>query len=106
MSVQCHVDAQGGYAAVRTVTKALFAIFGLGDWLRHERDKAAERLRKKQHKQTQRKMAQVKVAMNAQANATPDQPIHEKPRDRTASGLSPMADFFIAARCRLKTSPS
>jgi hypothetical protein len=51
-------------------------------------------------------MAQVKVAMNAQANATPDQPIHEKPRDRTASGLSPMADFFSAARSRLKTSPS
>lgn len=95
-----------GYAAVRTVTKALFAVFGLGHWLRHERDKAAERLRKKQRKQTQRKMAQVKVAMNAQANATPDQAIHEKPRDRTASGLSPMADFFSAARSRLKTSPS
>ena len=95
-----------GYAAIRTVTKALFAIFGLGHWLRHERDKAAERLRKKRLKLAQRKIAQVNVAMNAQANSPAEQPIHEKPRDRTASGLSPMADFFSSARSRLKTSPS
>jgi hypothetical protein len=39
-----------GRAAIRTVSPALFAAFGLGRWLRHERDKASARRRKQEKK--------------------------------------------------------
>lgn len=32
-----------GYAAIRTVSATVFALFGLGRWLPHERDKATAR---------------------------------------------------------------
>ena len=46
-----------GYAAIRTVSAAVFALSGLGRWLPHERDKAAE-------------LAKVRLALGGLANKT------------------------------------
>ena len=66
-----------GYAAIRTVSAAVFALFGLGRWLPHERDKAAARLKKKRRKQEAAELAKVRLALGGLANksgqpATPD----------------------------------
>jgi hypothetical protein len=45
---------EGGYRglpAIRSVPAALFKVFGLDQWLQRERDKAAARRRRQQHKQ-------------------------------------------------------
>ena len=44
-----------GYAAIRTVSRKLFALFGLGGRLRFERDKASARLKKKNRKNSEKK---------------------------------------------------
>lgn len=53
-----------GLAAIRAVSRALFDAFGLGQWLRHERDKAAARRRKKERKADPRGLAHVALALN------------------------------------------
>jgi len=50
-----------GYAAIRAVSRALFEVFGLGKWLRHERDKATARQRKQERKATGREAAHVRM---------------------------------------------
>jgi hypothetical protein len=55
-----------GIAAIRTVTKHLFAALGLGKWLKHERQKAADRRAKKEAKRNAKAAANVQMAMNAQ----------------------------------------
>jgi len=52
-----------GYAAIRTVSATVFALFGLGRWLPHERDKAAARLKKKRRMQDAIDLAKVKLAL-------------------------------------------
>jgi len=59
-----------GYAAIRTVSAAVFALFGLGRWLPHERGKAAARLKKKRLKQEAAELAKVKLALGGLANKT------------------------------------
>lgn len=39
-----------GFAAIRAVSRSLFDVFGLGKWLRHERDKASARRRKQERR--------------------------------------------------------
>jgi hypothetical protein len=53
-----------GIAAIRAISRALFDAFGLGKWLRHEREKAAKRREKKQRKADPRGLANVTMAMN------------------------------------------
>lgn len=53
-----------GFAAIRVISRSLFDAFGLGAWLRHEREKAAKRREKKQRKANLRNLANVKMAMN------------------------------------------
>jgi hypothetical protein len=55
-----------GIAAIRTVSKELFAALGLGAWLRREREKAADRRRKKDAKRQAKQAANVQMVMNAQ----------------------------------------
>lgn len=55
-----------GIAAIRTVSKELFAALGLGKWLKHERQKAADRRKEKDAKRQAKQLANVKMAMNAQ----------------------------------------
>jgi hypothetical protein len=57
-----------GYAAIRTISATLFALFGLGRWLPHEREKAAARLRKKRRRQDEAELAKVKLALGGLAN--------------------------------------
>lgn len=54
-----------GYAAIRTVTRHLFTVFGLGQWLEHERRKAKERRDKKLEKQRRKALANVRMATGA-----------------------------------------
>ncbi|CAI8982806.1 replication protein RepA [Methylocaldum szegediense] len=42
--------AYKGFAAIRAVSRSLFDAFGLGKWLRHEREKAVKRREKKARK--------------------------------------------------------
>lgn len=53
-------DASGSYigkGAIRTVTRTLFAVFGLEGWLKHERDRAAAKRRKLRMRMMKRDMA-------------------------------------------------
>jgi len=56
--------AYKGFAAIRAISRSLFDAFGLGAWLRHEREKAAKRREKKQRNADLRSRANVKMAMN------------------------------------------
>jgi hypothetical protein len=60
-----------GFAAIRTVSKHLFSALGLGQWLRHERQKAADRQAKKDAKRRAKQEASVRMAMNAQRGRNP-----------------------------------
>lgn len=55
-----------GIAAIRTVSKELFDALGFRHWLRHEREKAAARRKKKDAKREAKQQANVRMAMNAQ----------------------------------------
>jgi len=56
--------AYKGFAAIRAISRSLFDAFGLGKWLRHEREKAAKRREKRQQKANLRSRANVIMAMN------------------------------------------
>lgn len=53
-----------GYAAIRTVSQKLFALLGLSGRLKHERDKAAARIRKKTKKQAEKTKAKIDLLGN------------------------------------------
>jgi hypothetical protein len=63
-----------GYAAIRTISATVFALFGLGRWLPHEREKAAARLKKKQRKQEAAELAKVKLALGGFADKRKGKP--------------------------------
>ncbi len=54
-----------GYAAIRTMSIELFSIFGLRQRLRHEREKSADRQKKKARKADAKANAQLKLAMKS-----------------------------------------
>jgi hypothetical protein len=54
-----------GLPAIRTISKALFRSFGLGHWLKHERDKASKRVRNQPPKEEP--MGRMQLALKAAA---------------------------------------
>jgi hypothetical protein len=56
-----------GRAAIRAVSPALFAVFGLGRWLRHEREKASARRRKQARKAEAQTQAKIALALQGAA---------------------------------------
>lgn len=54
-----------GTAAIRTVSKHLFAALGLAGWLDHERRRAKERAEARQRKQQRKQLANVRLAVSA-----------------------------------------
>ena len=57
-----------GYAAIRTINRKLFSVFGLGGRLRYERDKAAARTRKKERKSLNSAKAKIEIMIDASIN--------------------------------------
>jgi hypothetical protein len=57
-----------GIAAIRTVSVHLFTAMGFDAWLRHERQKAADRKKKKETKKNKKAMANVQMGLNALGN--------------------------------------
>lgn len=55
-----------GFPALRSISKSLFAVFGLEKWLRHEREKAAKR---RERKANPRGLANVTMALNGRRNS-------------------------------------
>ncbi|MDF1583642.1 MAG: replication protein RepA [Methyloprofundus sp.] len=54
-----------GYAAIRTISTKLFAIFGMRGKLQYERDKAAARARKKQRKSQDSAKAKIELIIDS-----------------------------------------
>jgi hypothetical protein len=52
-----------GRAAIRTVNPALFAAFGLGKWLRYERERASARRRKRERKANAAGLAKIDLTI-------------------------------------------
>lgn len=50
-----------GYAAIRTISKKLFALFGMGGRLKHERDRASNRQRKRTRKTRTKAKAKIEL---------------------------------------------
>jgi hypothetical protein len=98
-----------GLAAIRTISRRLFDVFGLGQWLQHERRKAKERWEKRIDKRRRKDQANVAMAMNAKLNAD----LKELKRQQDASseppkkgGLSPVAELcFKSMRQALSKKP-
>lgn len=85
-----------GLAAIRTVSKELFAALGLGRWLAHERRRAAERQAQKTEKRRRKELANVKLAMNAaKPKGSFKNFAHQKPR---TGGLSSVGDHLAGIR--------
>ena len=94
-----------GYAAIRTVSATVFALFGLGRWLPHEREKAAARLKKKQRKQDAAELAKVKLALGGLANRQKSQPAAHggaaAPNPPHASGPKSALDYLADIKAML-----
>jgi hypothetical protein len=58
-----------GFAAIRAVSRSLFDVFGLGKWLRHERDKASARRRKTERKANGKDAANVGMLIGRTAKS-------------------------------------
>jgi len=57
-----------GYAAIRTINKKIFTVFGLGGRLKYERDKAAARTRKKERKSLSSTKAKTELIIDSSIN--------------------------------------
>ena len=57
-----------GFAAIRTINKKIFTIFGLGGRLKYEREKAAARIRKKERKSLNSAKAKIDLIISASMN--------------------------------------
>jgi len=57
-----------GFAAIRTINKKIFTIFGLGGRLKYEREKAAARIRKKERKSLNSAKAKIDLIIDASIN--------------------------------------
>jgi hypothetical protein len=91
-----------GFAAIRTVTKHLFTVLGLGAWLEHERRKAQERKNKRTEKKRLKKLANVQMLMNAQHGPAPKtQPVTAIGAGNRTHKMTPAAEFFANCRATL-----
>jgi hypothetical protein len=61
-----------GRAAIRTVSPMLFAAFGLGGWLRHEREKASARRRKQERKAAAAGLAKIALTVRGAVSKVTD----------------------------------
>lgn len=57
-----------GCAAIRTISSKLFALFGMGGRLRHERDRATVRQNKRTRKEQSKQSAKISLVMDMVAN--------------------------------------
>lgn len=89
-----------GFAAIRTVSKHLFAALGFAKWLNQEGRKATERRLHRSEKKRRKELAKIQMAMNGQKPKTSKA---IAPGKRT--GMTSMADRFAAMRVRLVDSP-
>ncbi len=54
-----------GYSAIRTVSRKLFTLFGLGGRLKYEREKASARQRKRTHKEELKNKAKIELIIDS-----------------------------------------
>lgn len=87
-----------GMAAIRTVSKHLFAALGLLGWLKQEQKKAIERRQKKNKKQDQKKAAHIQMGLNAINNGTPASAAPTADTTPRKGEMSPVSAFFTGAR--------
>ncbi len=73
-----------GYAAIRTVSKKLFTLFGLGGRLKYERDKASDRLKKKSRKEELKGKAKISLFLNKSPKIPIDSSCHPTENVRTS----------------------
>ena len=59
-----------GYAAIRTISKKLFTLFGMGGRLKYEREKASARQRKRSRKEELKGKARIDLLIEGQARPT------------------------------------
>lgn len=92
-----------GYAAIRAISRSLFDAFGLGPWLRHERERAAARRRKKERKADTRGQANVKMAMNGRRarERQTEPPINAATETRT-NGPTAVSEILAGIKASLK----
>ena len=89
--------AYKGVAAIRALSAKAFDIFGLGRWLRHERDKAAARRRKK------RRNAEAADAAKATLPLGRIGAVSQRDTEPERKGaLTPMSEFFAGIKATLK----
>lgn len=91
-----------GTAAIRTVSKYLFAALGLGGWLEHERRRARDRREAKERKRRHKALANERMLMAALDNQSKGQaePTQEAPTERRGR-MAPAAEVF-ALRDKLR----
>jgi hypothetical protein len=90
-----------GRAAIRTVNPALFAAFGLGRWLRHERDKASARRRKLARRIEVQAQAKIALAMRGAAATTTRTPSKTEPPASDSGSSEPVKAHRQVDRIRL-----
>ncbi|MGZ8182296.1 MAG: replication protein RepA [Methylobacter sp.] len=74
-----------GYAAIRTVSSKLFAVFGMSGRLRFERERATDRLKKRAKKEEQKGKAKIGLLL---AGSIQDSSPHQNhPADKKTSAL-------------------
>jgi hypothetical protein len=76
-----------GLPAIRTLNHAVFKLFGLSQWLRHEREKAANRRRRAQRQQSEADHGRQELTLAAAARrsaANPPEPETSTPTSRRA----------------------
>jgi hypothetical protein len=80
-----------GYPAIRTISASLFKAFGLSKWLKHERDKASKRLRKRQRKEEPlgRLELMLKAAETKETQQGHQQPLKEEKPQRISPLQNP-----------------
>ena len=94
--------AYKGFAAIRALSRALFDAFGLGQWLRHERDKASARRRKQAKKADSRALANVTMALHGK----PAPARQSEPQGAARSpGPKAIGEFFANAKAILGQGP-
>jgi hypothetical protein len=87
-----------GIAAIRTVSKYLFAALGLDGWLRHEQQRATERRQKKNLKQDRKHAANIQMGLNALNNTNPTPTGPAAATAPRKGEMSPVSAFFAGAR--------
>ena len=101
LCVELEDGAHKGLAAIRTVSAKVFAVFGLGQWLRHERDKASDRRKKKQRKDELKNVARMQLVMGAASGRKEEPAVLGQPPAPRKCGMTPAAEFFANARAVL-----